>query len=335
MLDSTTGTTPAGLPFPDFESASTEVLRLLQSRFGLGLWMVTRAVGADQVILATRTAPDSGYEIEPGASLSWDGSLCAAMVAGQGPSIAPRAADVPAYAAAPNRAVVAIEAYAAVPLLSENGALFGTLCGFDPTPQPESLREAEPLLTLLARLLATVLRLDLERDHERRRAERAEVDAGSDALTGLANRRTWDVVLGAEEARSRRYGHPASVIVIDLNDLKTLNDTQGHAAGDDLLRTCARVLSATARDNDLVARLGGDEFAVLAVETDAAGGQATLERVRRALQQGGIPAAAGLGVRASDGTLTGAWQDADRAMYADKAAKQSPQRRVHPPGGPR
>ncbi len=321
MLESTSGTTPAGLPFPDFESASAQVLQLLQSRFGLGLWMVTRAVGSDQVVLATRIAPDSGYDVAPGTSLSWDGSLCAAMVAGRGPSVAPRAAEVPAYAAAPNRSHVAIEAYVAVPLLRDDGELFGTLCGFDAAPQPDSLREAEPLMALLARLLATVLRLDLERDRQWRRAERAEVDAGSDALTGLANRRTWDVVLAAEEARSRRYGHPASVIVIDLNDLKTVNDTRGHAAGDDLLRSCARVLAATARDNDLVARLGGDEFTVLAVETDATGAQATLDRVRGALRAEGIRAAAGLGVRASDGSLAAAWQEADRAMYADKAAE--------------
>ena len=317
MPDSTVPA-PAGLPFRDFETASAEVLQLLQTRFGLGLWMVTRAVGSEQVVLARQTAPDSGYDVEPGTGLSWDGSLCAAMVAGRGPAVAPRVTDVPAYATAPNRQRLPIEAYVAVPLLHEDGALFGTLCGFDTDPQPDSLHDVEPLMGLLARLLATVLRLDLERDHERRRAERAEVDAGQDSLTGLANRRTWDVVLAAEEARSRRYGHPATVLVLDLNDLKTVNDTQGHAAGDELLRACARVLAATARDNDLVARLGGDEFAVLAVETDARGGQATLDRVRGALRAEGIRAAAGLGVRVAGSTLMEAWQEADRAMYADK-----------------
>jgi len=320
MVESSTGTTVVGLPFPDFATASAEVLAMLQSRVGLGLWMVTRAVGPDQVVLAARSAPGSGYDVAVGTSLPWDGSLCAAMVAGDGPTVAPRVADVPAYAEAPNREAAPIEAYVSVPLRRDDGVLFGTLCGFDPAPQPETLREVEPLLTLLGRLLATVLRLDIDREHERRRAERAEVDAGSDALTGLANRRTWDVVLEAEETRSRRYGHPASVLVLDLNDLKTVNDTRGHAAGDDLLRTCAEVLTHSARDNDLVARLGGDEFGVLAVETDAVGGQATLERVRRALAAAGVRAAAGLGVRTPDGGLAAAWRDADRAMYADKAS---------------
>ena len=309
----------SGLPFQDFETASAEVLRMLQSRFGLGLWMVTRAIGSEQLVLAARTAPASGYPTMAGATLVWDGSLCFQMVAGHGPPVAPRVEDVAAYAEAASRHHVAIEAYVGVPLRQEDGALFGTLCGFDPAPQPESLRDAEPLLTLLARLLATVLRLELDHERERRRAERAEVDAGQDALTGLANRRAWDLALAAEETRCRRYGHPAAVLVLDLNDLKTVNDTHGHAAGDSLLRDCATVLAATARDTDLVARLGGDEFGLLAVETDADGGRAKLERIRNALQEEGIRAAAGLGVRRSDGDLVAAWREADHAMYADKS----------------
>ena len=67
-------------------------------------------------------------------------------------------------------------------------------------------RDIEPMLTLLAGLLATVLRVELDREREQRRAERAEVAAGSDALTGLANRRTWDVVLGAEETVMHEAG---------------------------------------------------------------------------------------------------------------------------------
>ena len=76
------------------------VLQLLQARYGMGLWMVTRAAGSDQVVLAARSTVDSGYDVKPGTSLSWDGSLCAAMVAGHGPTVAPQVEDVPAYATA-------------------------------------------------------------------------------------------------------------------------------------------------------------------------------------------------------------------------------------------
>ena len=314
------GSGPAivGIPFPDFSTASNAVLQLLEDRIDLGLWMVTRQAGPDQVVLAARNAPGSGYEVSVGAVLPWADSLCVQLVSGHGPAVAPRVGDVPAYADAPNRQLVPIEAYMAVPLRQADGEVFGTLCGFAQQPQPESLHEAEALVVLQARLLATVLNLQLQREELERRAERAETEAHRDVLTGLANRRAWDTVLAAEEARCRRYGHPAAVVVVDLNGLKTLNDSSGHAAGDQLLRDAAAVLHGAARETDLVARLGGDEFGVLALETDGNGGHVTAERLRRALRDHGVAAAVGVGVRSPQATLAVAWQDADRAMYEDK-----------------
>ena len=278
-------------------------------------------MGPDQVVLAARSRAGSGYDVTSKTVLQWDGSLCRRMVLGQGPHVAPRVAGVTAYAEAPNRQLAPIEAYVAVPLLQADGALFGTLCAFDPEPQPESLRSEEPLLLLQGRLLTTLLHLELEREQLQRRAERAESDATRDVLTGLANRRGWDRVLAAEEVRCQRYGHPASVLVVDLDGLKQINDSAGHAAGDRLLRDAAALLRGAARTSDVVARLGGDEFGVLAVETAAEGGRATAERVRTALADGGVEAAVGLGVRVPHGSLAAAWQEADRAMYEHKQAR--------------
>lgn len=311
---------PSGVPFADFAAASEQVLQVLQDRLGMGLWMVTRAVGPDQVVLAARSRKGSGYDVTSSTVLRWKGSLCQQLVLGHGPAVAPRVADVSAYATAPNRQQVPVEAYVAVPLLQADGALFGTLCGFDAHPQPESLRGEEPLLVLQGRLLTTLLHLELEREQQQRRAERAESDATRDVLTGLANRRAWDRVLAAEEVRCQRYGHPATVLVVDLNGLKQINDSAGHAAGDRLLRDAAALLLTAARTSDVVARLGGDEFGLLAVEAAAEGGRATAERVAAVLASGGVEAAVGLGVRAPNGSLSAAWHEADRAMYEHKQA---------------
>ena len=311
---------------------------MLQDRMGMGLWLVTRAVGPDQVVLAARSRAGSGYgDITSETVLHWDGSLCRQMALGNGPTVAPRVADVTAYAQAANRRDVPIEAYVAVPLLQPDGGLFGTLCGFDPEPQPESLRAEEQLLLLQGRLLTTLLHLELEHEQQRRRAERAESDATRDVLTGLANRRAWDRVLAAEEVRCQRYGHPATVLVIDLNGLKQVNDTAGHAAGDRLLCDAAGLLLSASRTSDVVARLGGDEFGVLAVETGAEGGRATAARVRAALADGGVEAAVGLGVRQRSGSLAAAWHEADQAMYEDKQAGYEHARVARdrqPAGGP-
>ena len=309
-------------PFPDFSSAARSVLDQLQRQVGMRLWMVTRAAGEHQVVLQAQNAPE-GYDVSAGTVLSWSGSLCAAMVAGDGPHIAPRVADVPAFASAPNRRRASIEAYVGVPLLHPDGQLFGTLCGFDPEPQDDHLADAEDLVLLQARLLSTLLHLELSNDQLLRRAERAETAASTDVLTGAGNRRGWLAVMAAEESRCRRYGHPACVLALDLDALKLLNDTEGHAAGDQLLRRAAEVLRSALRSSDYVARVGGDEFAVLAVETDGQGGHREADRLRAELDLAGVGAAVGVAARAPDGSLEAAWHAADADMYRHKASRRS------------
>lgn len=99
---------------------------------------------------------------------------------------------------------------------------------------------------------------------------RTHHQAQSDALTGLANRNRFDHALDHELRIARRTGQPLSLLVMDIDHFKQLNDTQGHAAGDGALKALGRILRSRARrPRDLVARLGGDEFAVLLPETSA------------------------------------------------------------------
>ena len=95
--------------------------------------------------------------------------------------------------------------------------------------------------------------------------ETLEQLASYDSLTGLANRRTFDAALEREWTLTSRDGIDSYVVVADLNGFKQLNDTCGHAAGDEALRHFARLLRGAARDTDIVGRLGGDEFAILLV----------------------------------------------------------------------
>ena len=153
-------------------------------------------------------------------------------------------------------------------------------------------------------------------------AERAEADARAlamtDHLTGLLNRWGWELALGAEESRCQRHGRSAVVAVVDLDDLKKVNDSDGHLGGDMMLRMAAEALRKGCRREDVVARIGGDEFALIAVE-DRPGDEDTLaERLRATLAEAGVAASVGTAPRTAMGGLRSAFRNADGAMYADK-----------------
>ena len=189
-------------------------------------------------------------------------------------------------------------------------------------PHPDSVVDELPLVELCGRLLSTVLGAELRADEEARRAERAEVEALIDPLTGLVNRRAWGRLLAAEEARSRRHGHPACVISVDIDGLKAVNDQDGHIAGDLLLVAAARALEQSTREQDVVARVGGDEFAILCVESDVTEGKRLVDRLRAALHARGVSASIGIAMRGPETDLAAAFEAADALMYDDKRGRR-------------
>ena len=109
--------------------------------------------------------------------------------------------------------------------------------------------------------------------------EKEKENARTDTLTLVANRRAFEEFGHLEIKRCRRYDHPFSIIYIDVDNFKTINDRFGHRAGDRMLMLMADALRKSFRETDMVARLGGDEFAVILVETDAKGARTALDRV--------------------------------------------------------
>ena len=111
-------------------------------------------------------------------------------------------------------------------------------------------------------------------------------DASHDALTGLLNRRSYELLLDQAVSRARRYGWPFALVVLDLDDFKVVNDRYGHAAGDAALRAVGAELRAALRGGDVAARLGGDEFALLVVGVEnVASLSPLLGRLKRALER--------------------------------------------------
>jgi diguanylate cyclase (GGDEF)-like protein/PAS domain S-box-containing protein len=145
-----------------------------------------------------------------------------------------------------------------------------------------------------------------------------------DILTGLYNRSYFETEMARLE-RSRQF--PVSVVMVDVDHLKETNDNHGHAAGDELLKRLAQVLSSAFRAEDVLARIGGDEFAIILPNTARRAAKKALSRVRRFLNDHNATQAApalqvsfGVSTAEKSFPLTDALKEADENMYAEKHA---------------
>ncbi|MFT4113659.1 diguanylate cyclase [Silvibacterium sp.] len=237
--------------------------------------------------------------------------------------------------------------YAGVPLTTEDGFSLGALCVLD--SQPRHLTDTEQAaLRVLARQVVAHFqirrqvvalekaavereeiqrRLELSRQRLREANHKLKQLAATDALTGLYNRRAFDLYLRREWRLSARRQKPLGLLAIDLDHFKRINDTYGHADGDRVLKKVAQVLQEQVRGSDVVARLGGEEFAVLLPGTGQEDAAHVAEGLRAAVEAelcGGhrvtvsIGVAAGTNLARSEECLL--LPQADAALYVAKGA---------------
>jgi diguanylate cyclase (GGDEF)-like protein len=304
---------------------------------------VKSAVGLPAPLAAARQIPTG-----PGAP-----SFCQYMVAKRGPLAVDDAREHPVFGEFPSVRQLGAAACAGAPLRGPDGHALGTLCVVEYEPRVWSEND-RAVLQALADAASTEITLRVE-------AARAHAalahQAMHDALTGLANRALFRERVGRALARRAAgrgagAGDGVAVLVVDLDDFKTVNDTLGHAAGDRLVQGVATRLQGATRGVDTVARLGGDEFAVaLEALTSTGDVDAVVHRILRALAapvavgdgsdggagenrawDPGLPPAArrerAITISASIGvahagtasTVEGLLRDADVAMYRAKRA---------------
>lgn len=207
-----------------------------------------------------------------------------------------------------------IRFYAGAPLQAPDGQNLGTLCIIDRQPRTLTAEQAAMLKDLAAMVMDEM---------ELRRL------ASTDSLTGALNRRHFMDLAEREQRRALRYQMPLSVFLMDIDLFKNINDTYGHAAGDDILKRLIKICRDTLREPDLVGRFGGEEFAVLLPQTGADGALQVAERLRRAVAATKITTGkktmrftVSIGVASwqpDRGTIQDALSSADKALYAAKA----------------
>ncbi|HYO94896.1 MAG TPA: diguanylate cyclase [Polyangiaceae bacterium] len=189
-------------------------------------------------------------------------------------------------------------------------------------PQAATAQD-DDLATVVAREVAGPIRMATLVEESQRLAT-------VDALTGLMNRRALISSLQIEVERSARYGHPLSLVLLDVDHFKLINDKRGHRTGDIVLAALGRLLHASARRTDITARWGGEEFLIVLTSSDASGAMVFAERLRRSIEQMVVADASGVAVSVSASIGLSAYEPgdtldvlvdrADRAMYSAKLA---------------
>ena len=298
----------------DFAVRARQVLEHLSVRLGLDVWAVTRRQGEDWVVLHSHGIGASDLV---GQVRAWDDTLCAQVLAGRAPTVTPDVAAEPALAELCARQGLTVGAFVSAPLTGEGDEVLGTLCGIGVERADDRLLAAQDEIELLAGVLGALMAAELELERDARRRESTGGEACLDDLTGLGNRWCWDRALVEEDLRCCRLGGTASVVTVDVDGLRSINDSWGHHAGDRVLQEVARVLRSQAGPGDVAARLDGDAFGVLLAEVGVAGAGAFAARLRAALTEAGAPASVGFASRGPDG-LADAWRQAHRVLSADK-----------------
>jgi diguanylate cyclase len=146
-----------------------------------------------------------------------------------------------------------------------------------------------------------------------------------DVLTGLSNRRQFELAIAREIDRVARAGEPALVLMIDIDHFKRINDTHGHAAGDEVIRSIGQALADCVRPMDTVARFGGEEFAIILPNCPPAFGLTVAERIRLKVQRRAVTVAAGVEVSVTisiGGAFAPQWVRSSAPLWIERADQQ-------------
>lgn len=300
---------------PALEQMARPLLELLQLITGMETTFLTHIdwdAHAQEVLHALNTGE---LVVPEGSTVDWSDSMCRQTLLDGREVLNDISPDLPNG--------LGMQTFMAVPILVETRTI-GTVCGASRRRVDVDDR-ALRMTRLVAESLATHLAIAQESLVHRARADDAEVLALTDALTGLANRRAFTARWAEELLRSTHHDYAVSVLMVDVDRFKAVNDRHGHDVGDSVLRAVGEALSSASRGQDVVARLGGDEFAVIAAHTVADGATLLADRARGMFaghaEALGVDSTLSIGVSSSDATPRGdLLVAADVALYEAKDA---------------
>lgn len=302
----------------DYDGRLKAILSLGVEYFGLGLAIQSRVSDGEYLV---EHCLDSSGELKPGTTFDVSGTYCSYTLR-SGRPVGFHYAGRSEIRTHPCYRDFGLEAYIGSPVLVD-GEVYGTL-------NFSSLNPCEPFTRddlLFSQLLADTVGHNIAQERARKRLVAL---ATTDELTGLSNRRLIIEFLTSWVAQSQRSKLPLTVVALDLDYFKRINDSWGHGSGDAVLVAFARIATRLVREVDLCGRMGGEEFIVVLPDTDAVGGRIVAERLRANLAAEPIQVSpensinvtlsAGVATLQPGETLENVLARADAALYAAKDA---------------
>lgn len=263
-------------------------------------------------------------------------TFCHYSIASDSPLVLDDVTQDSVFNEVPTVQALGVRAYVGIPLVTTDGHIIGSFCAIDFKPKHwterdidilsdlahSTMREME-LRSLIQESTTNNLQLVAQMEEITELNQQLKVLNNTDPLTGMSNRRAFENRLHQELALIERRSMPLSLIVVDIDWFKKINDAFGHAAGDKVLQTVALLLTNCARVVDSVARIGGEEFALILPDTDADNALMIAERMRIAVASEAwtdmqVTISVGTATLASHESASGLFVRADRAMYAAK-----------------
>ncbi len=256
-----------------------------------------------------------------------EGSCLEAVARGTSPLACGAAADADAPLADTRGA------YCVVPLVARD-VVRGLLYADDLAAEALGENHAQMMLDFAAQAAIATENARLY-EQTRRLLEETQHLALTDSLTGIPNRRALHELFEHELKTAERYQSPLAFVILDLDDLKRINDSGGHSLGDLALKRFSQVLATNARRGDLVARYAGDEFVLVMLRTDRCAAMKGVERILTALRRHGLLASIGVAMYPDDGRdAQSLFFSADEALYEAKVAGKNRYRFYHNPETP-
>lgn len=304
---------------------------LSQKRGYIFTWIGVTEKNSKRVIPVAKAGFEDGY-LEA-VKITWDDTDTGMGPTGRAiktkqPAVVRNTADDPSYKSWRCEATKrGYASYAAIPLIYGD-EVFGVLNVYSIHPNAFDDEEME-ILRMLAKSLAHAL-------HSLETEEKLRKQAIRDGLTGLYNRIYFNERIQKEVERARRYKHPLSFVMMDVNNFKEINDRYSHIEGDEVLKQVAETLLNSVREIDIPFRYGGDEFLLVLPETEESGAQKVVERIKGKLEVlseerkslGKPPVELSFGIATWRPETGKKWEEvlkeSDLQMYENKMRKQSP-----------